>query len=229
MAKSREKILARQLRKRGQSIKEIAKTLKVSPGSVSIWCNDIQLSEDQIKILEARMKDPYYGKRAIYLNRIKKQTAEKISNLKAQGNKEIGKLTYRELFIAGVALYWAEGFKKDKQMGFANVDPKMIVVFLSWLSRCLKIPKKDINLRLTVNQDYVNKIIEMEDYWAKVTGISRANFQKPIIQKVKWKKEYENKDEYKGVLRIRVHKSLSLLRKTLGSIEGLYLNSLDST
>ena len=44
MAKFKEKILARKLRKQGKSIKNIAKIINVSKSSVSRWCNDILLS-----------------------------------------------------------------------------------------------------------------------------------------------------------------------------------------
>ncbi len=47
MAKFEEKILARKLRNRGNSIKKIAKIIGVSKSSVSLWCNDIYLSELQ--------------------------------------------------------------------------------------------------------------------------------------------------------------------------------------
>lgn len=226
MAKSKEKIQARLLRKNGLSIKEVAKKLNVSPGSVSVWCKDILLTQAQIKVLEKNMRDPHYGRRALYLQKIKNETEEKINLLKKQGIKEIGKLTEREFFITGASLYWAEGFKRDKQMGFSNMDPKMIIFFISWLKKCLMVKDNEINLRVTVNQTYVKKIHEVEDYWSKVTNIPLSNFQKATIQKTKWKKVYENKDQYYGVLRIRVRKSLGILRKMLGWIEGLYLNSI---
>ncbi len=222
MAKSQEKIKARELRKRGESIKQIAKRLHVSASSVSAWCNDIFLTKEQITSLEFRMKDPNYGRRQIYLNQVKKLKAEKIARLKKEGIERIGKLNEREFIIAGLALYWAEGFKKDKQIGFANIDPRMVIFFLKWLEVCFDVKKTDIKLRLTLNESYIDKINAMQNYWSQATGIPTSNFQKPIIQKVVWKKEYENKDEYKGVLRIRVAKSLSLLRMIDGMIGGLY-------
>lgn len=226
MAKSQEKKAARELRREGRSIKEIAKLLHVSAGSVSIWCNDILLTKEQINALELRMKDPTYGKRQTYLNNIKERTAEKIDYLKKEGIAKVGTLNKKEFVIAGLALYWAEGFKKDKQVGFANIDPRMVIFFLKWLEVCFDVKKTDIKLRLTLNESYIDKITDMQRYWSNVTGIPSTNFQKPIIQKVKWKKEYENKDAYKGVLRIRVAKSLSFLRTIDGMIEGLYQNAL---
>ncbi len=49
MAKSREKQLARVLRREGKSIREIASVLKVSKGSISLWCRDIVLSKNWSK------------------------------------------------------------------------------------------------------------------------------------------------------------------------------------
>lgn len=63
MAKSKEKLEAINLRKKGQSIKYIAKTLSVSIGSVSLWCKDVVLTEEQLKILEIHGHDPNYGRR----------------------------------------------------------------------------------------------------------------------------------------------------------------------
>jgi transcriptional regulator with XRE-family HTH domain len=225
MAKSAEKLKARSLRKQGNSIKEIAKKLNVSVSSVSDWCRDIRLSEDQIKKLEKRMRDPYYGQRLYYLQKIKAKTEKKITRLKNQGKRRIGLLSQRDIFIAGVALYWAEGFKKDKQIGFANCDPIMINFFISWLIRCLNIKPKDIKLRITINQAYIPEINNIQQYWSNITGIPLKNFQKPTIQRVKWSKQYENKNDYKGVLRIRINKSLSNLRRILGMIDKL--GSLD--
>src|SRR5258706_11803333 len=133
MAKSEEKIKARSLRKGGESLKVIAKILNVSPRSVSNWCRDIELTKEQTLNLEKRTTDPNYGNRQKYLNLIKANKNSKIEKLRDEGAKEINKLSKRELFLVGVSLYWAEGFKKDSQVGFANSDPKMINLFLRWL------------------------------------------------------------------------------------------------
>jgi len=53
-------------------------------------------------------------------------------------------------------------------------------------------------------------------------------FSKPFFQNTKWKKEYENKENYHGVLRIRVRRSIDLLRKIFGYIEGINLSIIKS-
>lgn len=224
MARSKEKSQAYVLRRRGYSIKEIAKKLNVSVGSVSNWCRDIVLTQDQLKKLQMRVTDPYYGKKGEYLFQKMKETNEKINRLRLEGMKEVGKITKRELFLTGIALYWGEGFKKDNQVGFATSDANMANFFLLWLNRCFSIEKKDLLIRVTANISYKGNIDAIEKFWAQYLNISPIIFSKPFFQQSTWKKEYENKNEYHGVIRIRVRRSTDFLRKIHGYIRGLTKN-----
>jgi transcriptional regulator with XRE-family HTH domain len=225
MAKSEEKIKARKLRRLGKSIKSIAKQLGVSSSSVSIWCSDIALTKEQIEKLQEHLKDPHYGRRGEYLKKIKEKKLEKIRKFKIEGIEEVGKLTKREIFIAGIALYWGEGFKKDHQVGLATSDVGIGKFFIYWLSECFKVEDKDLILRVTTNISYKNRVREIEKFWATKLKININQFSKPFFQNTKWKKVYENKDEYHGVLRIKVRRSVDFLRKIYGFIEGLNINS----
>lgn len=183
------------------------------------------MTPEQIRILEKHARDPFYGNRMKYLLSVKKTKDLKIEKLNKKGISEVGNLSKRDLFLVGIALYWAEGFKKDKQAGFANQDPKMIKLFIKWLKECFDYNDSDLTLRVTLNISHKHRTVEVNNYWSQVTGISKDEFKKPTFQKVKWKKIYENPDEYYGVLRIKVRKSLDFLRKIHGYIEGLKLNS----
>lgn len=215
---------ARQLRRKGLGIKTIAYRLGVSSSTVSLWCRDIKLTPKQLQELEKRAHDPYYGKRKEHILRQIQKKVDTIELLKRAGIKEIGKLTKRELFITGVALYWAEGFKKDSRLGFANSDPAMIKFFLKWLMQCCYVPKEAIRVRVGLNISHQKRIKAVEDYWSKITGISIRQFQMPYFQKFIWKKNYPKPEEYFGVLRIRANEQLPLFRKIHGWIEGLRIN-----
>lgn len=221
MAKSKERIKAMELRSNGESIKSIAKKLNVSSASVSTWCKHVVLTQDQLRILEKNAHDPNYGKRLQNSLKQRRQKEIKIKNLLNLGEKEIGELTKRELFLVGVALYWAEGFKKDTQVGFANSNLEMINLYLKWLYECCNVKNEDLITRVTVNISHKNRINEIEKYWSNSTKIPIENFRKPFYQQFKWKKIYENPSEYYGVLRIKVRKSLDFLRKIHGWIKGL--------
>jgi len=225
MSKSEKKIIARTLRRKGNSIKSIAKDLEVSQGSVSLWCRDIVLTKEQIKILEDNSKDPFYGKRL--QNSLKQQNIrfEKTMRLKNEGIEEVGIITKRELLLVGIALYWAEGFKKDSQVGLGSSDPNMMRFYVKWLKECFDFSTDDLLFRVTVNESHEYRISEIVNYWADVFGIDVSNFQKPFFQKVKWQKLYEHPEEYFGILRIRVRRSSDFLRKIHGYIDGLKRNA----
>ncbi len=224
MAKSEKKLRARVLRRDGQSIKSIARDLDVSQGSVSLWCRDIALSDEQLKILETNSKDPYYGKRL--QNSLKQQgiRTEKTERLKREGIEEVGELTKRELLLVGIALYWAEGYKKDSQVGLGSSDPKMMQLYVRWLKECFNYSINDLMFRVTVNESHEYRIDKIVTYWADLFGIDESNFQKSFYQKAKWQKSYDHPEEYFGVLRIRVRKSSDFLRKIHGYIAGLKNN-----
>jgi len=224
MAKSLFRIKACDLRKQGMGIKTIAHQLDVSSSTVSLWCRDVILTQKQIQLLQKNARDPFFGKRLEYIQNKQKKRIEKIRFLREEGVKDIGQLSKRDLFISGISLYWAEGFKKDNLVGFANSDPQMIVIFIRWLLNCCNITKDRIKCRLGVNETYKQKIKELERYWSHAIDIPLSQFQKPYIQKVQWKKQYDNPEEYHGVLRIRVSRSTDLLRKIHGWIEGIGKN-----
>ena len=225
MAKSIQRIQARNLRKKGFGINEISRKIDISKRTVSRWCSTIKLTRQQEKILWQRSKTRYFENFKKYCEKRKEKTLIKIENLKKKGINEVGKISKKEFFLSGVALYWAEGFKKDHRLGFANSDPGMIKFFLKWLKNC-GIEKESVRLRVGINITYKNRIKNIENYWAKITNIPIAQFNKTFYQKTIWKKEYENKDNYYGVLRIRVNKSTDFLRKIKGWIEGLKINTL---
>ena len=224
MAKSLLRLEARKLRNQGLGVKTISHSLKVSSSTVSLWCRDIKLTPEQIAELERRSHDPYYGKRLANVQKQQRDREERTQKLLKAGILKVGSLSKKGLFTAGIALYWAEGFKKDSQAGFANSDPEMIKFFVYWLEKCCQIPRNRIKLRVGINEQFKDKIEEIEPYWTQVLKISRNDFQKPFFQKVQWKKIYDNSKNYHGVLRIRISKSTDLRRSILGWIEGLKHN-----
>ena len=224
MAKSKQKLQAIKLRKKGESIKKIANLLNVSVSTSSLWCRDVELTNEQVENLRKRQIDPFYGKRLDYYLKKKKEFSLKLLNLKNEGINSIGKLTKREIFLIGIALYWGEGFKKDSLAGLATLDINIAKFFIFWLDKSFGIATKDLLLRVTANISYKSKIKELEKYWSKELEIPVNQFSKPFFQNTKWKKEYENKDNYHGVLRIRARRSIDLLRKIFGYIEGISLS-----
>jgi len=162
------------------------------------------------------------GRKKYQAERTKKVIKLK-NRLFQDGKRDVGKLTKRDLFVVGIALYWAEGFKhKDESgLGLGTSDPNMAKFYIFWLEQCLGVSKKDLLLRVTANESHEDRIGEIEKFWIKELGVEKEQFAKPFYQKTKWKKVYPNRDEYFGVLRIRVRRSLNLLRKMRGWLAGM--------
>ncbi|MDO8619979.1 MAG: hypothetical protein Q7R64_01360, partial [bacterium] len=124
MAKFELRKQARMLRFKGISIRTIAKKLDVSKSTASIWCNDIELTVEQKKhllenALESGLKGRFSGAEAN-----KKKKVESLRLCKEWSQEILHDVNQRDLFIAGIALYWAEGTKKGaKAFNFVNSDP----------------------------------------------------------------------------------------------------------
>ena len=109
MTKHKEQIKAVSLRKKGLSLRKIAKKLKISSSTAHIWCKNVKLSKEKKAALYKNAHDPFYGKRKNHIQHQIKQKEIAIKKERVKGIKEIGRLSQKELFISGVSLYWAPG------------------------------------------------------------------------------------------------------------------------
>lgn len=212
---------AMQLRKKGISIKQIAKKLAVSVSIVSVWCREVELTPEQIARLRHRKVSIRHLRQLAKLSHLEKMS--RVKKLTEDAQAEIKPLTNQELFLTGLALYWAEGFKsvKEGRLGFCNSDPRMIKFMIKWFQQAININREGFILRTEFNESHKNRVEEIKSFWSKTTGIPLDQFEKPFYHRSNWLRDYSNRDNYFGVLRIRVRKSSELLNKTRGWIKGL--------
>jgi len=209
------------LRKAGKSIKKIAAILSVSVSIVSVWCRRVELTEQQKEKLKRRKVNIRHLRRLA-----KKSHLEKILRVKKltrDAQTEIKTLTNLELFLTGLALYWAEGFKsiKEGRLGFCNSDPRMIKFMIKWFKKALKVKNEDFILRTEFNESHKERTEEIKAFWSKLTNMPLLQFEKPFYHRSTWLRDYSNRDNYFGVLRIRIRRSSELLNKMRGWINGL--------
>jgi len=221
MAKSKEKNQALKLRQKGKSIKDIAKRLKIAKSTVSLWCRDIRLTPEQIQKLHEKMvKGGYRGRmkgaRIQYERRLKR-----IKEWKKIGVGRIGKLSNRDLLIAGLALYWGEGSRKTRRVSLSNSDPKIIQFIIKFLKRVFDIDKSRLTAYIGINRIHKNRVQEVKNYWSKTTGIPKEQFTKTTLIKSKNKKKYNNFSVHYGTVTIKVRKSADLYYCIMGLIERL--------
>lgn len=221
MAKSKEKNKALKLRQKGESIKDIARKLKIAKSTISLWCRDIKLTSEQIQRLHKKMvKGGYEGR----MKGARMQYERRLKNIKEwekKGVKQIQKISNRDLLIAGISLYWGEGTRKTRHLSFSNSDPEMIKFMIRFFRKVCRIEKDRFTAYIGINKIHKNRVREVEEYWSKITNIPREQFTKTTLIKSKNKKVYKNFFIHYGTLTIRIKKSSELYYQMIGLIQGL--------
>lgn len=113
----------------------------------------------------------------------------------------LSKSEYR-LKIMGIMIYWAEGSRvgvKSEIVDFANSDPEMIKIFISFLRKICGIDESKLRVLLyCYSNQNVNNLI---NFWSTLTKISKIQFTKPYVRD-DFKKNKVNKMFY-GLVHIR--------------------------
>jgi transposase len=217
----KEKVI--KLRQDGHSYNEIKKQVSVSKDTISRWCREIKLTKKQLLHLQKLQKNGLRSgsQKGADANKQKRINNEKI--LLKIGKKEIGKLTKREKFLIGVALYIGEGTKNGSTVDFTNSNPKIIQFMVNWLIRFCNIPKLKIKANLWLHDN--NNEQNAKKYWSQITGLPLENFGSTYIAKNKANSKKIRKNIYPfGIIKIR-HSNVQILRKIHGWMEGILVNS----
>ena len=222
MAKFEKRIQALKLRRLGKSIGSIAQELGVSKSTSSHWCMGIKLTKQQKETLTRNAIKAGSSGRLVGAEMNKRKKQERIEIHDRTGLTKIGKITSRELLIAGIALYWAEGSKTDRsQLSLVNSDPILIYFMYQWFQKIFNIPKKDFLPRVSINEIHRPRIEKVTRFWAQLLKLPLSQFRNTSFIKAKQKKVYENYDLYYGVLSLRIRKSTDLKYQIRGLIKAL--------
>lgn len=212
------KQLAIKLRQKGRSYNEISQQISVAKSTLSVWLQEVELTPAQtMRLRNKRITHALLGSQKRKTERI-----DKTKEIIAQSSKEIGKLSRRELFMLGIALYWSEGAKQkegniSQRVTFSNSDSQMVEIFLLWLDRICHIEIKNLSFELYIHKDA--DIAGAVRFWKERFRIGKL----PI--RLKRHKIQTNRkkigNEYKGLIRVNVRKSTDLNRKISGWIKGI--------
>lgn len=87
----------------------------------------------------------------------------------------------KQLKVAGLMLYWAEGAKRNsKCVDFANSDPDMIKLFIHFLRKIYSVDETKFRIYL-----YTFPNLPMEttmQFWSNLTKVAISQFSKPYIR-----------------------------------------------
>jgi DNA-binding transcriptional MerR regulator len=178
MARHKDRELALKLRRNGLSYSDIKTRLNVSKSTLSLWLRDLPLTRERIN--ELRSNSPRRIERYRETMRLKKET--RLSAVFKKAQKDIGSLSKREIFIAGLFLYWGEGGKtKPYTISLTNTDPNMIRFYMLWLKE-LGVPLSKIKVCLHLYSDM--DIHKATQFWSDILHIPKTQFRTPHIKKV---------------------------------------------
>jgi len=223
IVKEREKELAIKLRRQGRTYREILMDVQVAKSTLSLWLREVGLSKSQKqRITQKRLRA---GLRGAMVK--KQQRIDSTNIIKASAKRDVKHISKRELWLIGVALYWAEGDKektwsKSSMLRFGNSDPNMVKVYIKWLLSILSVDRSQINFRIALHTNNKHRLLEIEKYWLNVTGFSKKYFQRVTYKKHNPKTNRKNIEaNYFGLLNVNVKRSTALNRKVAGWVEGI--------
>lgn len=214
-------------RKKGLTYNEILKRVPVAKSTLSLWLREVGLAKRQRQRLTEKRKAAQLRGGAAR----RKQRLDAISAILKSSGLDIGTLNKKELWMIGVALYWAEGGKEKMYanaigIDFSNTDPKMIHFFIQWLTKCCNIPTSRIYAHLYIHEYQRSNADKAVKYWSSSGGLSTSQVTGVYFKRHNPKSNRHNYNEkYYGTLRVRVKRSSELVRKIQGWVEGMCAQS----
>ena len=185
---------ARNLRREGLSLTEIAKALNVRSSAVSRWCNDIEST------------NPYHN------HIVRKKDITKNINRELIKRLEIDTESAK---ILSSMLYWCEGSKYPSSnfIAFSNSDQALVKTFLELFRRGFKPIEDKIKVHLQLHTTH--DVPESTKFWSNLLCVPKAQFYKPTITEPANNMKRIN---YRGTCTVRYY-SVGCLWEITGAFE----------
>lgn len=167
-----------EMRKQGLSYSQIKRELRVSKSSLSLWLRRYPLSKERIR----ELRDFSEQRIERFRNTMRLKKEKRLKEVYLNEKKYLFPLSKKELYLAGLLLYWGEGAKtKPFSASLSNTNPEIIKFFLFWLTDILKIHKEKICVKMHLYEDMDQGSIL--NYWSNLLEIPINQFKKPYIKK----------------------------------------------
>lgn len=170
----------------GKSYNEVFKLSGVPKSTISTWFGknlkrpiDFQARKKHFlrihKLASLALKKKYRIEREREQRLLKEKIAKELTKYPL-GNKGF----YKSLLAM---LYWAEGSKYEKVSGlqFVNIDPKLIILYITLLRKCYNIDENKFRIKLHLH--YYHSINRSKQFWSKTLGVPMNQFNKVYIKK----------------------------------------------
>jgi predicted transcriptional regulator len=216
-AKIEELKKSRELRQQGHSVREIAKILNVSKGSVSAWVRDVQLTEEQQSAIFLKWKEHSLAG-SFVAGKLNKAKYMELRNSYQKEGRELARLKDPD-FFAGCMLYWGEGTKNRNKCQITNSDPNLLLYFIGFLKRFFNVKNEDIRIGCHYYTCNGLNSFEVEQHWIKQLGLPKFCFVKTStnhLLRTSGKKRQE-RTKY-GVVKVNVH-NVRIVQMIYGAIQ----------
>jgi len=125
------------------------------------------------------------------------------------------------LWLVGVTLYWAEGHKEKlwrtgALVTFTNMDENTVILFREWGRKFLFVGDDDFVFSLYVHDSRKMHSNKMREWWAQKLTIKADSIAVYYKKTSKKHVRHNDADDYHGVLRVRVKKSVDMNRRIAG-------------
>jgi predicted transcriptional regulator len=223
-AKDDLRVKARELRQQGLAYDDIVAELGVSKSTVSAWVSDMPRPE-RLSYEECRKRAADGVRRYWAAERPIREAGREEARVAAAA--EIGKLSEREIIIAGAIAYWCEGaknkpYRRGDQVIFTNSDPALIRFYMHFLATA-GIERERLRCKLQIHESA--DVEAAQRFWLAITGLDAAQFRRPALKTHNPRTVRKNTGAgYHGCLRIDVLRGTDLYLK----IEGWALAAMAS-
>jgi predicted transcriptional regulator len=202
---------AKELRREGKSVRDIAKYLGVSTSSVSSWVRDVPLTEIQRAALKEKQM------RAAAQALVGHNNREKYKKIR-EDFQQRGRERARNgspLYLMGCMLYWAEGAKSRNMLYFVNSDPNMMKLFMRFLRKEMFIGDEDCSITIHCHSNDPAEQRRIGNYWLELLALPESRLRK--IQVKQGSNTRRNMLE-NGVCGLRVSRS-AVIQEIYGAIQ----------
>jgi transposase-like protein len=175
-----EKQKAIELRKDGESIKDIAASLGVAKSSVSVWVRNVKLSNKQI----SKLSKNNFSKLVVEKRRTSRIIHEEAKRdaIMFEASRDIAKISKHELRLMGLCLYWGEGGKTNQGVArISNSDPKIISIMMRFFREICSVEESKFRGHIHT-YSHLNAQLA-EEYWSSISKIPKRQFYKTYIKK----------------------------------------------
>lgn len=165
------------LRLQGASYSQIKEKLGVSKSTLSGWLKKYPLSRERIR----ELRDFSEKRIESFRNTMRLKREYRQNQVYKKERKHLIPLTDKELYIAGLMLYWGEGTKTTPATtSLSNTNPDIVKFFVFWLINILHIPKNKVFVKLHLYSD-MNREQETK-FWSDELKLPTSQFKNPHLK-----------------------------------------------